>query len=204
MILATILFCLTVITTYLTAGLYARYITRNSAGDSARVIKFDKISITDTFEDENRKLIITPGVPCKREVKVSFDGSEAVTYIFLEVDVSSQWWFNGDANSFSSGTDLLKFSINTSNWKYLGNKSNKYIYYYVDESMTSGIIAPNTVIKDIQVITEGKIAVSKNVTMDMFPSFKDLSVKFSATAVQANGFENVEAAWASIEAKNLD
>ena len=39
--LAAVLFCLVVLTTYLSAGLFARYVTRDEGGDDARVAKFD-------------------------------------------------------------------------------------------------------------------------------------------------------------------
>ena len=40
MTLATILLCLTLISSYLTAGMYARYVSSDSSSDSARVATF--------------------------------------------------------------------------------------------------------------------------------------------------------------------
>lgn len=41
--LAAVLFCMVMFSTYLMGGLYARYVTRGSGSDSARVAKFDVV-----------------------------------------------------------------------------------------------------------------------------------------------------------------
>ena len=199
MILASILFCLTLVTTFLTVGLYARYVTRQNLNDGARVIKFDKISIVD----KNRQLIITPGVPCARDVEVSFGGSESVTYIFVEINASSHWSVVNSGDNFIAEDGLISFAIDTSNWEYLTTDDGKYVYYYVGENTRNGVLAPNNKLTSVDIIVDGSILVSEELTMDHFENLVGLELGFGATAVQANGFENVEAAWASIAAKGL-
>lgn len=57
MYLACILLCLVLITTYMTSGLYARYVYEESFDDNARVAKFD---ITDSVENKTIPIDIVP------------------------------------------------------------------------------------------------------------------------------------------------
>ena len=89
MCIATFLFCLTLISIHLTSGLYAKYISSASGNDSARVIKFGELTITETGDFyEDNKLMIIPGVDLIKKATVSFSGSESATYVFLEITPS--------------------------------------------------------------------------------------------------------------------
>ena len=68
MVLAMILLCLTLISTHLTAGLYARYTTTDTGEDSARVAKFE-ITETGIFVDTMVAEIL-PGDSEKRTIEV--------------------------------------------------------------------------------------------------------------------------------------
>jgi len=73
-----ILLCLTLFSMHFTSGLYARYISRDSAEDSARVAKFD-VNVTGSAEDleitaepsSSNKYVIT--VLNKSEVAVHYE-----------------------------------------------------------------------------------------------------------------------------------
>ena len=63
MCVACVLFCLTLFSFHLCGGLYARYTARGSASDSARVIKFGELTLTETGDFfQPGKLLIIPGV----------------------------------------------------------------------------------------------------------------------------------------------
>ena len=65
--LAGILFCLTLVSFYMVSGLFAKYMTRGQGSDSARVIKFGDITLTETgdFYEGGNKMWIVPGLDIK-------------------------------------------------------------------------------------------------------------------------------------------
>ena len=100
MTIAMVLFYLTLISIYLTSGLYAKYTTQDNAGDGARVIKFGGLTLEETcgFMKNDKfvegDLTIIPGVNLVKDVEVSFTGSEADTYIFVEAEMKG--WITDD------------------------------------------------------------------------------------------------------------
>lgn len=95
MFTAGILFCLVLISTSMLGGLYARYVTRASGGDSARVAKFDVVGtgsglVTVRVEDsETGQYTIT--VTNRSEVDVSYDvdllfNREIADWLILQLD----------------------------------------------------------------------------------------------------------------------
>lgn len=78
MYLAGVLFCLTVISICLISGLYAKYISRDSGSDSARVAAFQVTESATSFE-ETLLVEVVPGTISK-EIKVSNDSEVAIHY----------------------------------------------------------------------------------------------------------------------------
>jgi len=76
MVLAMILLCLTLISTHLTAGLYARYTTTDTGEDSARVAKFE-VTETGIFVDTMVAEIL-PGDSEERTIQVENKSEVAV------------------------------------------------------------------------------------------------------------------------------
>lgn len=194
--LAGILLCLTLFSFYLCGGLYAKYITSATGNDSARVITFGNLTLTETgdFYEEN-KLMIIPGVELQKKVIVDFEGSEAATYVFVEV-IPSGWQSAADDMSFSifnNNKTAMKWSI-ADGWTFLKSDNGTYVYYCE--------LSPNTVLDDVDIIGEdGKITVSPQITKYEILSMKDISIKIRATVIQSGGFENPENAWKSVVAK---
>ena len=201
MYLAGVLFCLTLISIHLMSGLYAKYTTRAEGSDSARVISFHDVSVTETGDFyEPNKLMIIPGVDLTKDVTITFGdgetaGSESAAYIFAEI-ILSGGWVTTDNNSFaiqSNGTTQMQWSIEPG-WTYLENDGNgSYIYYQE--------LAPNTIFSEDIIAENGKIIVSEEITKSEISHLTDISMKIRATAVQSIGFEGPTAAWASIAAK---
>ena len=198
---ALLILCAVMLTTHLTGGLNARYVSSAEGSDSARVAKFGDITITETGDDKTTegKYYIIPGVNIKKNPLLSFAGSESATYVFVEITLGSDW----------ESTDNMSFHNNAgvswtvgSDWQYLPDTANPYVYYYITGT-TEGVIKPNTVITNCPIIQGSTITVSSTITATDLKGeyFDELGITFRATAVQSIGFENVNAAWASISAK---
>lgn len=194
---ACILLCLTLFSFHFTGGLYARYITTASGDDSARVIKFGELTLTETgdFYQEN-KLMITPGVDLNKKATVSFTGSESATYVFLSV-IPTKWHVSGDNKMFSvtvGSKTVMNWSL-ADGWVFLKTDNGAYVYYRV--------LAPNTALVSADIIAGGKITVSNQITRSEIGSdaMQGISISFRAAAVQIGGFADAGAAWSSIAAK---
>lgn len=195
MCIASFLFCLTLISIHLTSGLYAKYISSASGNDSARVITFGDITLTETGDFEDGNAYIIPGVDLTKKAVVDFAGSEAATYVFIEV-TAAEWQPSDDNYLFaiySEGKALIDWSV-ADTWTYLTKTDDTYVYYRA--------LAPNTEIDSADIIAnDGNITVSEYITRSEILALKDLSLKLRATAVQSGGFENPTTAWNSLAAK---
>ena len=195
MCLAAILLCLTLISIHLTSGLYAKYISSASGNDSARVIKFGELTLTEEGDFyEGNKLMIIPGVALTKKATVSFSGSESATYVFVEITPSK--WSTSDNKTFSlmsNGKTAMQWNV-AEGWLFLKSDNGTYIYYRE--------LTPNTELIATDIIAEnGKIAVSNQITKSVIQVMTGISIKLRATVVQSGGFENPEAAWNSVAAK---
>lgn len=188
---ACVLLILTALTTHMTSGLYARYATSGSGSDSARVISFKDITLTETGDfDENGTLIIIPGVNLTKKVTVDFGGSEAATYVFVEIIPTG--WTTTDNKNFYIDTKM-SWEV-ADGWTFLSKKDGSYIYYQS--------LAPNAVLADVDVIAkDGEITVSDQITKWNIDELQNISLSFRATVVQSNGFESPAAAWESLSGK---
>lgn len=190
---ACILLCLTLFSFHLCGGLYAKYTASGEGSDSARVIKFSNITITETGDFyEANKLMIIPGVNIKKEAKVNFKGSEAATYVFVKVTPTA-WSVAPDNKAFSlwaGAKELMNWQI-ADGWDYLADT--QYVYYRTLE--------PNQQLNDVDIIKDGKITVSAAITKGELGALTGVAIGLRATVVQATGFENAAAAWASVSAK---
>lgn len=211
---ALIMFWLVIITTYMSAGLFAKYSTGDTAGDSARVIKFHELTVeeNDVENSTGGKFIFIPGVPLEKDITVKFGGSEAVSVVFVTLDVIG-WDANADAKGniydfamnykakgAESPKEIMSWSVDEA-WTYLTSetltpKGNRYVYYMV--------VNPNTFVEQ-KVIKDSQIAVSdQGYRVDYAGMTKDkVDLQLNATAyvVQANGFKTVGDAWTSLSAK---
>lgn len=208
MCLACVLLCLTLFSLHFTSRLYARYTVSSSGADSARVITFGQIELTETgdFETDGKTMKLIPGVDLKKTARVSFDGSEAATYVFVKVDLTSDnmtWTKSDDTYSLMNGSKMLmEWSVDTSEgWQFLKQETdNAYIYYMA--------LAPNQSLSDADIIegadtsaTDGYLTVSEYITQSEMKQMTGISISFQAAAVQSGGFASAEAAWDSVKTK---
>ena len=196
MFVAAVLFCLTLLSVHMTSGLYARYISSAYGSDSARVISFGELTLTEsgTFQNDGTLMMI-PGVNLTKDAVVAFEGSESAVYVFAEITLSQHWTANADKTAFSivSGTKtLLSWSVDDT-WTYLKNDGNTYIYY--------ASLAPNTAFTSGILANDGAITVSAAMTKSELSALTGVSIDLQASVVQSIGFEGPADAWASLSAK---
>ena len=192
--IALTMFVMTVITVYLLGGVLARYMTSSSGSDSARVAKFGTLTLTETGDFDGtaeKKGILIPGVDLQKKAVVHFDGSETASIVFVEVNLSSNWQRNND-QSFAIGKQVT-WSVDTSQWTYLKEENNRYIYYK--------ILAPNTPLTADIIADDGKITVSPLIQKNQIQNLNGSFINLRAGVIQSGGFASVEAAWAALDAK---
>ena len=216
---AVVLFLLVIITTYLSAGLFAKYSTKDDGGDRARVIQFNQLVVAENGVDGSNgsEFIFMPGVNLDKNITVSFGGSEAATFVLVALDVRS--WQTNDHYNFvleQGGHTVMSWSVNPT-WKYIAEQAvqfqgpgdtvqtgMRYVYYVQ--------LDPNEPMSAQQVITDGTIIVSDEAVRADYKALAGVSLNLNVTAyaVQANGFyndadmdKNAIEAWTSLSAKEV-
>lgn len=189
--LALVLLCAVLVMGRLMGGLYAAYTTKNDSGDSARVIKFGDITLT---ESPTSQLVVIPGVDIEKSATIKFDGSESATYVFVEIALVGAWTFDSTNKIFSikrtDSTALMSWTIG--DWSYVDGTGtdDKYAFYK--------LLEPNAVLNNVEVIKGGKITVHETVTKAELTGLCAANISITATVVQSIGFESVGQAWDSV------
>lgn len=182
---AGVLFCLVLITTAMMGGLFARYVISDAESDSARVVVFGNLTLTETGDfleaDGKKTAKIIPGVELNKKVTLSFDASEVATIVFVEV--SAPGWDTADNRTFLKGTHL-DWSV-AADWTHL--PGTQYVYYKVLE--------PNTALTDVDIIQGGVIHVSKDIKESNIQSLDKLNISFQASVIQNDGSLTPATAW---------
>lgn len=216
--IASILLCLVLFTTCLVSGLYARYSAKGTSYDSARVIKFGDLALIETGDFVNANSIvpayIIPGINLTKDIHIEFEGSEAATYVFVELFLNAPWQPTQTnknhpdylkefiAYKFGGNKELMRWKIKDE-WTVLksaSNETNSYVYYLE--------LAPNTslsldFIDDVDTnLNNGTIIVSDQINKNDLSDYKDngytCAINIKAYVVQANGFADVDKAWKSL------
>lgn len=181
---ALILLCVVLISGHLMGGIYARYATEDSGGDSARVISFGNLTVT-----EENDLLLVPGCSIQRQTYVSFDGSEAQTYVFVHITFEAPWsWTTDDTMTAGLGSGSEPTLKVADGWTKLPDRPG--VFYKTLE--------PNEKVNKASVFADdGKIKLpAANVS-----PLANSAISVEVIAVQANGFENVQKAWDAVGGK---
>jgi hypothetical protein len=205
--IAALLFCLVLISASATSGLYAKYVSKGSGEDGARMIKFNELRVTETGDFVTSAVgqnmfMFAPGIPLEKDVEVEFGGSEAATIIFVLLETEGFSTTNGV--DFVDSQNLLSWSAavasdnpaqNKGIWTYLAEVSggNKHVYYK--------LLDPNQPLSASDFIYNGTINVSENGDINIYNSFPTTKLNITVFAVQANGFDSTKDAWNSINSK---
>lgn len=195
--IALLILCAVLISSYAIGGLYARFISENTSGSSARVIYFGDISLEDSAAGS--EIILTPGVTVSKDVSISFEGSEASTIVFVVLTPSNHWRLEENTLKMCNSDDTTVGTLVVANdWTYLTTDNGKFVFYKS--------IEPNTVLSESQFFNvqngvKGGLAVPSTVTAsDLSRLSGEISISIKAVVLQSNGFASIADAWAS--AKN--
>lgn len=191
--LACVLLCLTLVSIRLSSGVVARYTTTADSGDSARVIRFGNLTLTETAD----QTYIAPGMALEWNASVTFTGSESATFVFVEVSGVE----SGADSTVTLFTDGPRWTVDTGadKWNYLGpytkDAKTKYVYYWELE--------PNETMTDVPLFENAvSTAVPDSLTAEQIAAIGSVTPKFRASVVQSNGFDDAAAAWESLETKH--
>ena len=205
--LAGVLFCLVVLLTCLLSGILARYTKEGDVDTTARVIKFEPLTVDDNdsvFTDpDNHTMLLAPGMTIHRNTSVSFGGSEAACYVFLRVTTAE--FTKTDNYTFSYGTvagKTIGFAVDSS-WTFLKVDNGASVYYTITD--------PNEALDAKPVLQNGSITVGADFTradIEALPT--TIRLACDAYAVQLDGFgdyateaEHAAAAWDSVKQHDI-
>lgn len=174
----------------LTGVTFSKYVTRSSGGDSARVVKYGTVDISETVPAGG--WVIVPGVNITKDATVNVSPSEVDNYIFLKVDVTG--WTTTDYFSFNTPNNMLQWSVpgEPNEWTYLTTSGSSYVYYIY--------LNTNTELHQ-KAITGDKITVNAAITEDYLATYcaeNMIAIDFTAYMVQAGGFASAADAWSAI------
>ena len=183
--LAGVLFCLVLITTAMMGGLFARYTTSDSGSDSARVVAFGNLTLTETGDfvavGDKRTAKIIPGVNLNKKVTLSFEASEVDTIVFVEI--SAPGWTVPDGKTFMMGTQISW--LMAEGWNHL--PGTQYVYYKVLDT--------NKALTDVDIIQGGVIRVSNDIKESNIQSLDKLNISIRASVIQNDGSLTPATAW---------
>ena len=167
---------LAVATFALTGVTFSRYVASAHSQDEGRVITFGDLTVTDSGSVQ-----VQPGVPAQKDLTVRFDGSEAATYVFVELK-GSDWTRGADGYTYTYQSGLMTWRV-AGGWTHLQDN----VYYRA--------LSPNTAL-DAGLIDDGTVNVSENMTRTELEKLsKALSIRVQAAAVQREGGDTAQIAW---------
>ena len=168
---------LAVVTFALTGVTFSRYVASAHSQDEGRVITFGDLTVTDSGSVQ-----VQPGVAAEKDLTVHFDGSEAAVYVFAEVQGG---WTLGTDGIYHDAAGLMTWRV-ADGWTHLQDN----VYYRE--------LAPNTALT-AGLIDDGAVNVSENMTCTELEKLsKALSIRVRAAAVQREGGDTAETAWARV------
>ena len=169
---------LAVATFALTGVTFSRYMASAHSQDEGRVITFGDLTVTDSGSVQ-----VQPGVAAKKDLTVRFDGSEAATYVFVELK-GSDWTLDADG-IYHDAAGLMTWRV-ADGWTHLQDN----VYYRE--------LAPNTALT-AGLIAGGAVNVSENMTRTQLQAAAGtLHIRVQAAAVQREGGDTAETAWARV------
>ena len=169
---------LAVATFALTGVTFSRYMASAYSQDEARVAAFGGLTVTDSGVTP-----VQPGVAAQKDLTVRFEGSEAATYVFVELQGSD--WTRGADGIYHDAAGLMTWRV-ADGWTHLQDN----VYYRA--------LSPNTALT-AGLIDGGAVNVSEDMTRTELEELsKALSIRVRAAAVQREGGDTAETAWARV------
>ena len=167
---------LAVATFALTGVTFSRYMASAYSQDGARVAAFGGLTVTDSGVTP-----VQPGVAAQKDLTVRFEGSEAATYVFVEL-TGSDWTQGTDNRTYTYGAGRLSWRV-ADGWTHLQDN----VYYRE--------LAPNTAL-NAGLIDGGAVNVSEYMTRTELQALPTtLGIRVQAAAVQREGGDTAQIAW---------
>ena len=167
---------LAVATFALTGVTFSRYVASAHSQDEGRVITFGDLTVTDSGSVQ-----VQPGVPTEKDLTVRFEGSEAATYVFVELQ-GSDWTRGADNRTYTYGAGRLSWRV-ADGWTHLQDN----VYYRA--------LSPNTALT-AGLIDGGAVNVSEDMTRTELQDLPaTLGIRVQAAAVQREGGDTAQIAW---------
>lgn len=206
--LAAILLVLVCLSVWMMNGLFAKYRTSDEGGDGARVITFGALSLIEEGNFLSGPAPIIPGVDLIKDVTIDFTGSEAATYVFVEVDLPGGHWTRTPASEtncdvYSALSDRVSWEV-AAGWTYLQQPGDPspYIYYVelgpndtLNKKFIAGADKTDATSRGVVKVSETLV---KRDMADISAYETPITINLRAVVVQRNGFESPLAAWQSI------
>lgn len=190
----------TLLSFLLTGVTFSKYVTRSTGGDSARVVQFGDLTISEN----GNNWAVVPGMPIKKQaVVMTTSVSEVSAFVFITINAPS-WVFDKGNNTYSryiTNNDVTMTALSWSAytganaWNYLQDDSGKQVYYILlqpGEALSMNIFSADN---DGNTISVNKDLIKSQLTNDFTNSLK---IYFKAYLVQAGGFATAKDAWDSI------
>ena len=167
---------LAVATFALTGVTFSRYVASAHSQDEGRVITFGDLTVTDSGSVQ-----VQPGVAAQKDLTVRFEGSEAATYVFVELQ-GSDWTRGADNRTYTYGDGRLSWRV-ADGWTHLQDN----VYYRA--------LSPNTALT-AGLIDGGTVDVSEDMTRTELQALPTtLGIRVQAAAVQREGGDTAQIAW---------
>lgn len=174
---AGLILCLTLISTGLTCGMYARYTTGGTGSDHARVAKFGQLSLTMEQTQQKGKLLPGQTADVVLDPKVTMTKSEVavVVYVYVTLPKDSDWEYNQQKRSFTCGPILWTVA---DGWEYLEEQDKTYTFYR--------ILPVGDSLEDVSVVQDGIMHVPTDYDnyYGMTNAEINLNIRFKAKAAQ--------------------
>lgn len=134
-------------------------------------------------ESGNSNYKMLPATDLPKDPKVTVKAESEACWLFVKIDESANF------------RSFMSYNVN-SVWTVLDATNYPGVYYYNGTALNSYITAD----KEFEVLANNKVSVSSSVTKDMFTAsgYTAPTLKFTAYAVQKDGFDTPAAAWAVV------
>lgn len=176
---AGLMLCLTLLTTCLTCGMYARYTTAGTASDRARVAAFGQLTLELNKPDGQESILLMPRKTASTALdpRVSMTKSEVAVVVYVDVILpeESGWAFDQAHNRFTCGEILWTVAAG---WTYLEANGKTYTFYHT--------LAPGEILEREPAVVDGIMTVPQ--TYDNYYDLSDsdaaLDITFKVRAAQ--------------------
>lgn len=154
--------------------------------DEAPVDEEGHKTASERVQTNTYKLL--PGKAYDKDPRVTVKAESEDCYVFVTVT-------NGISEIESDAEDYTSIAMQMKNYGWAQVPGNTGVYYYNGEKATNGVIA-YTASADVTLPVFDNFAIKDGVKGNELKNYNGKTIEVTAYAIQAEGFETVEEAWA--------